>query len=100
MTIQNAFIQLRNDLISWISLNLSLKANKTDITYNDIPFQFDNENNSYGYVKDGEFIKFGENINPKDLYNVAKGSGVLTEDMTFQQMCNALNKYYFDKLQQ
>ena len=59
-TILDSFINLRNDLKTWITNNLRLKANKSDLTASDgTEFKFKYIDGKYGfYNDDDEFISF------------------------------------------
>ena len=97
-TIQESFINLRNDLKTWITNNLQKKANKGLLIASDeTQFKFVESDGNYGfYDTNGEFVFLGGGISSAELYNALQYSGLVTEGMTFEEMCRALSKAYMD----
>lgn len=98
-TVQECFINLRNDFKTWITNNLILKVNKSDLTASDgTAFKFGvTPEGEYGYVLNinGEdrVIPFSGAVK-QDLYEALKISGLVTETMTLEDMYFILLKEF------
>lgn len=70
-----------------------IKALNSSLTANDKTFQFayDSSKGAYGYLIDGTFKSFND---ATALYEVLQYSGLVTADMTYEQMLQALANYF------